>query len=193
MDQPNSPGETSDREALWAGWMRAGLAGDDGAYRDLLEAMAPVLRRIAGQGLLRAGMGNADTEDVVQEILLAIHLKRHTWLSDQPFLPWLNAITRYKMIDVMRRRGRRGEVPIDDLIDVLPERAERVEASPQELVKLVGRLQGREHAVVTAISLGGASIGDAAAKLSMSEGAVRVALHRGLRRLAALYRSEEAE
>lgn len=191
MDQPNSRGETSAREALWAGWMRAGLAGDDGSYRDLLEAMAPVLRRIARQGLVRSGMGNADTEDVVQEILLAIHLKRHTWLSDQPFMPWLNAIARYKLIDVMRRRGRRGEVPIDDLIEVLPDQSERAEASPQELTKLVGRLQGREHAVVTAISLDGGSIGDAAVKLSMSEGAVRVALHRGLKRLASsLYRSD---
>lgn len=191
MDQSNSPGETSDREALWARWMRAGLAGNDGAYSSLLEAMAPVLRRIARQGLVRAGLGNADAEDVVQEILLAIHLKRHTWLSDQPFMPWLNAITRYKLIDVMRRRGRRGEVPIDDVVDVLPDRSERVEASPQEMTKMVGALKGREYDVVKAISLEGGSIGDVAVKLSMSEGAVRVALHRGLKRLAARYRSEE--
>ena len=191
MAQPNSDQNAHAREAEWAGWMRAGLAGDGEAYRRLLEAVAPVLRAIAHRGLVRAGAGNADAEDVVQEVLLAIHLKRHTWMRDQPFLPWLNAIARYKLIDVLRRRGRRGEVPIDNLIDVLPDRSEAAEASPRELEKLVSRLGGREHDVVSAISLGGAGVRDTAAKLSISEGAVRVALHRGLKRLAQLYRSED--
>lgn len=190
MDQPKDPGEPSVREAQWAAWMRAGLAGDEEAYRRLLEALAPVLRQVARQGLRQAGAGNADAEDVVQEVLLAVHLKRHTWISDQPLSPWLNAITRYKLIDVLRRRGRRGEVPIDDLIEVLPDQSEQAEASPRELEKLVARLQGRERDAVTAISLEGKSVRDAAAKFSMSEGAMRVALHRGLKRLAQLYRSE---
>jgi RNA polymerase sigma-70 factor (ECF subfamily) len=120
----------STREAQWADWMRAGLDGEGAAYRALLEALAPVLRRVAAQGLQRAGLGNADLEDVVQEILLAVHLKRHTWLRDQPFSPWLNAIARYKLIDVMRRRGRRGEVPIDDLIETLRDGSEEPDATP---------------------------------------------------------------
>ena len=181
----------SAREAQWADWMRAGLDGDGEAHRRLLEALAPALRRIASLGLRRAGLGNADVEDVVQEILLAIHLKRHTWLRDQPFSPWLHAVARYKLIDTMRRRGRRGEVPIDDLIDVLPDQAPAVDRSPQELSKFVGRLKGREHDVVAAVSLDGASIGDTAKTLAMSEGAVRVALHRGLKRLTQIYRDEE--
>lgn len=191
MSQPNSPEEMSVREAQWADWMRAGLDGDGEAYRRLLEALAPALRRITSLGLTRAGLGNADVEDVVQEILLAIHLKRHTWLRDQPFSPWLHAVARYKLIDAMRRRGRRGEVPIDDLIEVLPDQTPRIDRSPQELSKLVGRLKGRKHDVVTAVSLHGGSIGDAAKQFAMSEGAVRVALHRGLKRLAHLYRDEE--
>ena len=131
MSQPNSQQEMSAREAQWADWMRAGLDGDGEAHRRLLEALAPALRRIASLGLRRAGLGNADVEDVVQEILLAIHLKRHTWLRDQPFSPWLHAVARYKLIDTMRRRGRRGEVPIDDLIEVLPDQAPAVDRSPQ--------------------------------------------------------------
>ena len=127
----------------------------------------------------------------MQEIMLAIHLKRHTWLRDQPFSPWLHAVARYKLIDAMRRRGRRGEVPIDDLIEVLPAEKPRVDRSPQELVKLVGQLKGREYEVVTAISLDGGTIGDAAKKLGLSEGAVRVALHRGLKRLAHVHRAKD--
>lgn len=175
------------REHEWAGLMRAGLAGDGSAYRRLLQALAPKLRSMARRGLSRYGAGNGDAEDVVQEILLAVHLKRHTWMADQPFTPWLNAIARYKLIDVLRRKGRRSEVPIDGLIEILPDVSEAPETSAAELTKLVNSLGGRERDVVTAVSLNGASIKDAAEKFSMTEGAVRVALHRGLKRLARLH------
>ena len=169
--------------------MRAGLAGDAAAYRQLLEAIAPRLRKFAVNGLSRAGVGNADAEDVVQEILLAIHLKRQTWMQDQPFLPWLNAIARHKLIDVLRRRGRRGEVPIEGLIEILPDET----AAAGNLAQRTDQARRRastasSRSVVSAISLDGDSIRDTAAKLGMSEGAVRVAFHRGLKKLAALYR-----
>jgi RNA polymerase sigma-70 factor (ECF subfamily) len=129
---------------------------------------------------------------VVQEILLAIHLKRQTWMQDQPFLPWLNAIARHKLIDVLRRRGRRGEVPIENLIEILPDAAAAPETSQSELNKLVGRLDGKQQTVVSSIALDGHSIRDTASSLRMSEGAVRVAFHRGLKKLASLYREEGA-
>jgi RNA polymerase sigma-70 factor (ECF subfamily) len=191
MPAANKPdGAEASPEMAWAELMRAGLAGNAAAYRELLEAIAPKLRKFAANGLLRAGVGNADAEDVVQEILLAIHLKRQTWMQDQPFLPWLNAIARHKLIDVLRRRGRRGEVPIDGLIEVLPDEPPAPETSHSELNKLVSRLDGKQQTVVSSISLDGNSIRDTAAKLGMSEGAVRVAFHRGLKKLAQLYREE---
>ena len=55
----------------------------------------------------RAGVGDADVEDAVQETLLAIHLKRHTWDPEQPLAPWVYAIARHKVVDALRRRGRR--------------------------------------------------------------------------------------
>lgn len=185
MASPNKP---DGPEAEWSALMRAGLAGDMEAYRRLLAMIVPRLRKFAAGGLARSGVGNADAEDVVQEILLAIHLKRQTWMQDQPFLPWLNAIARHKLIDVLRRRGRRGEVPIEGLIEVLPDQAPEPESSQTELNKLVSRLDGRQQSVVSSISLDGKSIKDTAAALGMSEGAVRVAFHRGLKKLASLYR-----
>ncbi len=189
MPPANTPDGNSP-EQQWSAWMRAGLAGDAAAYRALLEAIVPRLRKFARGGLSRAGIGNADAEDVVQEILLAIHLKRQTWISDQPFLPWLNAIARHKLIDVLRRRGRRGEVPIEGLIDILPDDAVAPENSHTELTKLVGRLDGKQQSVVSAIALDGDSIRDTASKLDMSEGAVRVTFHRGLKKLATLFRED---
>lgn len=189
MPEPNRSEGAKSREAEWAGWMRAGLAGDAAAYRQLLQALTPALRGLVRRGLAQSG--NADVEDVLQEVLLAVHLKRNTWMSDQPLTPWLNAIARHKLIDVLRRKGRRGEVPIYDLIDILPDTAEQPDVSHGELSRLVSRLDGKQKDIVNAISVDGAGIRDTAAKLGMSEGAVRVTLHRGLKKLAALYREPD--
>ncbi|MBI1328548.1 MAG: sigma-70 family RNA polymerase sigma factor [Alphaproteobacteria bacterium] len=192
MSHPKqSIGDARARETRWTGLMLAGLDGDAAAYRTLLEDLTPMLRTMARGGLARAGLGNADVEDVVQEILLAIHLKRGTWMRDQPFAPWANAIARHKLIDAMRRRGRRAETPIDDLIEILPDATPQPEKSASELSRIVMRLEGREQDVVQSISLDGKSIRDTAARLMISEGAVRVALHRGLKRLAKLYRDDD--
>ena len=59
-------------------------------------------------------------EDIVQETLLAIHQKRHTWREDMAVRPWLYAIVRYKVVDAFRARGRRVQVPIEDFAEVLP-------------------------------------------------------------------------
>ena len=109
-----------DRDRTWAEWMRAANAGDEIAYRRLLEALAPLLRQVVRRGFTRSGFGNCDVEDVVQETLLAIHLKRQTWDENEALTPWVTAIARHKVIDSLRRRGRHAELPIDDIIDVLP-------------------------------------------------------------------------
>src|SRR4051794_15009042 len=100
--------------------MRSAMAGDDAAYHRLLKAVTPVLRAAARRGLARAGQPPDQAEDIVQEILLAVHLKRHTWDSEAPFAPWLFAIGRNKLIDMLRRRGRRVFVNIDDFAGTPP-------------------------------------------------------------------------
>src|SRR5881296_410493 len=100
--------------------MRSAIAGDGAAYQRLLSAVAPVLRATARRGLTRAGQPVDQAEDIVQDILLAVHLKRHTWDADAPFAPWLFAIARNKLIDSLRRRGRRVFIDIDDVAEILP-------------------------------------------------------------------------
>ncbi len=176
-------------EAQWANWMRAANAGDSGAYRRLLEALAPFLRLLARQGFARAGVSSGDVEDVVQETLLAIHLKRQTWDADQLFTPWVRAIARNKLIDNLRRRGNRIEVPVEDFADILPAEPASDELSVREAERLLSVLAGRQKEIVRAICVEGASIREAAQRFGISEGATRVALHRGLGALAAAYRS----
>ena len=180
-----------DKEKQWALLMRAGNAGDGDSYQRLLQQLTPVLRIAARRGLAAAGMADTDAEDVVQETLLAIHLKRQSWDAEAPFGPWFRAIARHKMIDALRRRGRRPTVPIDDFSEVLADG----DAEPDMLVSDVGRhlkcLPPGQRTIVRAIAVDGASIADAAARFSMTTGAVRVALHRGLSALARKFRTEE--
>ncbi len=173
------------------GLMRAAMSGDAAAYNRLLTSLAPAIRSVARRGLARAGLAVEEAEDVVQETLLAIHLKRHTWDPSMPLGPWVRAIARNKMIDAMRRRGRRDHVPIDDVIDTLAADAGEPTPLPGRLDAHLQSLPDRQQSVVRAISLDGASIRETATKLNMSEGAVRVALHRGLAALSVKFGAKE--
>jgi RNA polymerase sigma-70 factor, ECF subfamily len=167
-------------EAELARLMRAALDGDDKAYAGFLQAVAGLVRAFARR---RTGQGGIDPEDIVQETLLAVHVKRHTWKADSAVTPWLYAIARHKLIDAYRRRGRRIEVEIDEIAGTFaaPE-PDRV--SEREIGKALDMLAPGQRSVVSAISVEGRSIGETAAHLGMSETAVRVALHRGLSAIA---------
>src|SRR5271155_532828 len=99
--------------------MRSAVAGDGPAYHSLLRSVTPVLRAVVRRELVRTGKPVDQSEDIVQDILLAVHLKRHTWRTDAPFAPWLFAIARNKLIDSLRKRGKRVFVNIDDLAETL--------------------------------------------------------------------------
>jgi RNA polymerase sigma-70 factor (ECF subfamily) len=173
-------------ESELGGLMRAAIAGDEAAYAEFLRRTARLLHRFATR---KVGSTGIEAEDIVQETLLAIHAKRHTWRADAPLLPWLFAIARHKLIDAMRRRNRRMEVDIADFAETLamPE----VEAvSRRDVGRGLAALAPGQRSVVTAISVEGRSIGETARALGMSEGAVRVALHRGLAAIAARFGKE---
>src|SRR3954464_3432254 len=192
MDRPNCRvgALLRERDDEWTGLMRSAVAGDGAAYHRLLSAIAPVLRAAARRGLARGGQPVDQSEDIVQEILLAVHLKRHTWDVAAPFAPWLFAIARNKLIDALRRRGRRVFVNIEDFVEVLPGEAPVETASAGEVAAQLQSLPARQRDVLQSIAVDSASIKDTAAKLAMTEGAVRVALHRGLASLTAKLREQ---
>ena len=173
----------SDEDRAMAILMRAALSGDEAAYTEFLRRAATLTRRAVTRRLKSALPSGI--EDVVQETLLAVHLKRHTWRSDEPIMPWLVTIARYKAIDACRRRGVRVEVPIEDFSDVLagPNETEAMEET-QHMERAVGTLSEGQKKVVKSIALEGRSIRETAAVLDMKETAVRVAFHRGLSTIA---------
>jgi RNA polymerase sigma-70 factor (ECF subfamily) len=174
----------SQREFEWADWMLAARSGDANAYDRLLRDLARAVRPIVRRGLERGGRSTADTEDVVQEILIAVHLKRHTYEAGRPIGPWIGAITRHKLIDSLRRRGGRYDVPIDDVSETLAAEEAVPSLSERELQRSLERLPSGQRMVLRAIAIEGSSIGEAATRLEMTQGAVRGALHRALAALS---------
>lgn len=179
---------TDSREERWAAWMRAANRGDDAAYARLLGEMAGVLRAVAAKRLAGMGVGPHEAEDVVQEALIGIHQKRATWDEARPLLPWVHAVARYKMLDAARRHGRRRrgvvDAPAEDFAEIAPAPETSPPGAADDAEKLIRALPEGQRKVVEAIAVDGLSTRDAGARLGMSEGAVRVALHRGLKRLA---------
>ncbi|MDG4896630.1 MAG: sigma-70 family RNA polymerase sigma factor [Mesorhizobium sp.] len=171
---------TGKDEAELSGLLRAAIAGDERAYADFLHRIAALVRGFVRRKVVQGGV---DPEDVVQETLLAIHVKRHTWRSDAPVLPWVYAIARFKLIDAFRRRGRRIEVEIDEIAETFAE-PETETVSERDINRALEGLPPTQRSVVSSISVDGHSIGETAAKLGVSETAVRVSLHRGLAAIA---------
>jgi RNA polymerase sigma-70 factor (ECF subfamily) len=169
--------------------MRAANRGDRASYSRLLHELAPVLRGVVNRGFARYGSGSGDVEDVVQETLLALHLKRHTWDERRAFFPWVQTIAQNKLVDNLRRRGHRGQIPLDDVSETLSAHAPSSEMNGVDAERMLARLKGRQREIVVAISIEGASAREVGERLGMSEGAVRVALHRALQSLAKAFRA----
>ena len=179
------------RDSEWSQLMRAALTGDGGAYQRFLTDVSKALRAMVRRGFGTTSIANADAEDVVQEVILAIHMKRHTWDTSKPIGPWIVAITRNKMIDEIRRRGRRPEVPIDGMFDILEAPGQDEAINAYDTGRVLNGLPNKAREIVQAIAIEGHTTRDVAERLGMSEVAVRVQLHRSRKSLAATYREKQ--
>ena len=164
------------------------LAGDSAAYHAFLKALSALLR-----GYLRARLARMpdDVEDLVQETMLAIHNQRHTYDPAQPLTAWVHAIARYKMIDLIRRRAGREALstPLDEDLAVFAVSDQDASDARRDLAKLLASLPDRQRLPIEHVKLQGWSVKEAARATGMSESAVKVGIHRGLKALAALIRS----
>ncbi|PJF09452.1 sigD protein [Pseudorhodobacter sp. MZDSW-24AT] len=123
-------------------------------------------------------------EDILQEVLLAIHLKRQTWRRGEPVRPWLYAIARYKVVDAFRRRGAVVNLPIEDFADLLPEEQAASPLALRDTDVMLAQIDSRSAGLVRAVALEGKTAEEAGAALGLTAGAARVALHRAMKRLS---------
>lgn len=169
-------------------WLRA-QSGDELAYREALRWIAGRMRTY-----FRRHLNNLpdDVEDLVQETLLALHLHRGSYDPSQAVTAWVFGIARHKLMDLYRRRGRREALhePIDGMEDTLPAEASEEMLANVDLRSLLGELPQAQRAAIEMTKLEGLSVVQASARTGISESAIKVQVHRGLKRLAALVRKE---
>jgi len=185
-----NPTRLQDREAELRPLMVAACAGNTHAYSALLSDLARLLR-----GYFRKRMLSVpdDVEDVVQDVLIAIHNQRHTYDAAQPVTAWVFAIARYKLVDFHRRRGARHgiHIDIDDAADWLASDdgdSHEAHDARRDVGTLLDELPAKQRDAIRCVKIDGLSIAEAAVQTGQSESSVKVGIHRGLKALAAKMR-----
>jgi len=182
MDEATHPNEQELR-AL----MISSLDGDGAAHRALLERLSSHLRGYFKHRFARIGHGPTEAEDLVQEALMAIHTRRHTYDRSQPLTPWVYAIARYKFLDYLRRtKASFRDVPIEKAVEIMAHDDSGGIDSGLDLERLMAGLSSKARQAIQCVKLDGLSVRETAEKCGMSESAVKVSVHRGLRALAVL-------
>jgi RNA polymerase sigma-70 factor (ECF subfamily) len=129
-------------------------------------------------------------DDLVQDVLIAFFAKRATWDPSRPFLPWLAAIARYRWVDHLRRVYKHDARELFD-DDAIEDSEEGIVTARVSLDRLLGKLPGRQAEVIELVKIAGLSVREAAEKTGQSESLVKVNIHRGLKKLAALVEDSE--
>ncbi len=167
--------------------MRAALAGDAAAYRDLLGQLRPWLL-----SYFRRRLRGSDGEDLVQMTLLSLHEKRHTYDPNAPFLPWIAAVARHKLIDHVRRSGRHTHVELDE--DLMgDEGGLPAELARRDIEVLLAQLPKDQARVIRLHKVNELSVEEVSASTGKTSSAVKVIVHRGLKKLQSLVGREAAD
>jgi len=165
----------------------SGLQGDAACYHEFLDKLSGYLR-----GHLRKRLYNLQDhiEDIVQETLLAVHNGRHTYRADQPLTAWVHAIARYKLMDFFRARARSEALndPLDDYLEIFASSDVEPADAKRDIGKLLELLPERQRLPIMHVKLQGLSVAQTAQVTGLSESAVKIGVHRGLKALAAKIR-----
>lgn len=164
-----------------------GLQADAAAYERFLKELGAHLRAFLRR---RLSQYLGEVEDLVQETLLAIHNQRHTYRPDMPVTAWAHAIARYKLIDWLRSHRVKEALndPLDDAGELFASSDEEAAEARRDLGRLLQTLPDRQRLPIVHVKLEGLSVVEAARLTGMSESAVKVGVHRGLKALAAKIR-----
>jgi len=161
----------------------SGLEGNAADYQQFLTELARYLR-----GFLRWKLSSYqdDIEDIVQEILLAVHNARHTWRPADPLSAWVHGITRYKLADFLRARYRHHAVmqPLGPESDMFATEGDESEQAERDVRQLLEQLPEKQRRSIQHVKLEGLSVAETAALTGLSESVIKVSIHRGIKALA---------
>ena len=162
----------------------AAQQGDGAAYAELLTAITPKVRRIVARQ--RGFAGIAETEDLVQDVLLSLHAVRATYDASRPFVPWLLAIVRHRLADGARRYARSAgrEVHVDEIdVTFFADEANHDTGSFRDADAVraaVRALPDGQRQAIELLKLKELSLKEAAEISGTSVGALKVATHRAM-------------
>jgi RNA polymerase sigma-70 factor, ECF subfamily len=167
----------------------AGMGGDGVAYHQFLKDISAHLRAFLRRRLMAFP---DDVEDLVQETVLALHTQRHTYRPDMPLTAWAHAIARYKLIDFLRARSSREALhdPMDDEMELVATSDTDAAMTRRDLNTLLATLPDHHRLPIVHVKLQGLSVAETAKITGMSESAVKVGVHRGLKALAAKLKAD---
>ncbi len=172
-------------------WMGRYQRGDGEVLAELYREVAPGMLNY----IYRFVHDRALAEDLLQEVFLRIHKVRHTYRPDSPVKPWLFAIARYVAIDALRKRGRRREVAYEDgfMNTASPDALDQTErsASMKQVERALSGLPGGQREAFVLTKVAGLSVREASAVLGISEGAIKVRVHRALGAMRDLLRQNK--
>ena len=164
--------------------MQAAQAGDAQAYVRLLKVITPRLRQIVRRQ--RCFVRAEDIEDLVQDILLSLHAVRASYDPRRPFMPWLMAITRNRLVDRARRYGRRAAhaVHVENVPVTFSDEGANIESGryrdPEALRQAIEHLAPAQRAAIEMVKLREMSLKEAAATTGTSIAALKVSVHRAM-------------
>ncbi len=164
--------------------------GNRKAYHEVLEQSARLARAFISKRI----QNPQDSEDIVQEVLVAIHKARHTYHSDRPYKPWLFALTQYKLNDFLRRcyrrsdREQQGEEVIANIADDSVTFGDRI---GEQLDEALEELSDKQREILTKAKIEGYSSREVAEQMNMTESAVKVAIHRSMKQLKKKFEDSE--
>jgi RNA polymerase sigma-70 factor (ECF subfamily) len=177
--------QSQDEKAL-SQLMRSAQDGDAERYRQLLVRIRSMLKVYVENSFTRFGLAaQGGQEDVLQEILLAIHTKRHTYDSQQYFLPWMYAIARYKLIDYIRKNKMKFQsaVPLDDELENIEDLMSLDDSAELDLENLLKSLPEKQRHVLLLMKIEGLSIEEASQQTGFSPSDIKVTVHRAIKSL----------
>jgi RNA polymerase sigma-70 factor (ECF subfamily) len=169
--------------------MVSAQGGCEADYRQLLTELGVVINQYLCSRLGRQHF----VEDCVQESLIAIHQARHTYDPRRPFRSWLFAIVRHKAVDVLRRQRSQQQILAQGRQAALVEASDTKGNSPESDLaggRLLQLLSAQHREAITLTKIVGLSTAEAAARLHISESAVKVRVHRAIGRLKRLLELE---
>lgn len=155
----------------------SGRAGDERAYHAFLTNVAQLLRRYFRKRLSSC----ADAEDLVQDVLLALHKHRDRYDERYPLTAWVHAIAKHRMCDDLRRRARRRETALEGLQLAANDPAFAAADAKRDLATLMSRLPAKQQTVVRLVKLEQWTVKEASCAARMSLSDVKVSTHRAVR------------